>query len=260
MKQICAWAMIVALTACGTGPTFDSQPRLAEAVPEPAASDPDGMLHAIVTVDYQTDDTTLEIITGPLDFKGVPWASHDVEFRIWTDGYIQDVGFYDKYRISGMDLVPTSGATLQTYRLSDRGPFGGSFQIEVPQMQEGESRISFSVPIHLSPSRDNGLSAKDTVLTVDFVYQVFWAESPLVAYCARADQLLWQNTDTFSPESFISEGAGVLSPEQIAQFEQAVEDYNDEVTSNLHWDPSDFFDLIEEICDVEYPERWQAIS
>ena len=135
------------------------------------------------------------------------------------------------------------------------------FVIELDEMPEGEHSFTMAVPLHIEPrpEHENQFEPDDLTLQVVFTYEVFRAESELAVWCVRADQLLWNDSE-FSPESFAEEGQGILTPAQVAAFEEAAVAFNEEVETNLAWDPNQFFDLVEEICGVSYPERWIAYS
>jgi hypothetical protein len=115
---------------------------------------------------------------GDVEFGTDVWASHTVEFEIATDDWIQHVSLHDRYVIDGSELVPAAGAEDHEYMLSDEGPFGGAFDVDIGELAEGDHRVSLSVPLSLEPSPAVGdvLDPKDLNLTVDLVYHV-WTES-----------------------------------------------------------------------------------
>lgn len=220
----------------------------------------DAALRTTVEVDYLSVDTPLEFVPGALEYGLDPWASHDVELSIWTDDWVQRFAIYDRYTVDGGRLMPADGASLSELVVSDAGPFGAEFAVEVPGLDLGEHRFTLELHVHLEPAPAIGdaLEAEDRVVSVDFVYDVYWADSPLDEFCATADQLL-RGTNHFSPEAFIEAGAGVLSSDQMAGFEGAASYYHEEA-ERMHLDPNPIFDLVEDVCDVSYGERWEAFD
>lgn len=79
-------------------------------------------------------------------------------------------------------------------------------------------------------------------------------DSALVAFCEEADNLL-ASSDTFSAERFVTTADKTLDRDRAAEFVAAANRYDDEASAGS-WDPREFFDLTEEICDITYRERW----
>jgi hypothetical protein len=219
------------------------------------------VLRATVEVEYVSMDTTLGFVPGALEYGHQPWFSHPVEFSIWTDDWVQRVSLYDHYETDGSEFVAAQDAVLTEHLLSDEGASGGDIVFDVGLLNAGEHTFSLSIPVHLEPSPAVGdaLQPEDRMLTVDFVYDVYWAETPLDEFCARADQVLRANTVRFSPEAFLEAGSGVLTAAQLDSFEKA-SDYFEAEKRLGHTDPNPFFDLVEEICNVSYTDRWEAFS
>lgn len=196
---------------------------------------------------------------GELSYGAEPWISHQVAVDIGTDDSVQTFVIFDRYLVEDSELVPAPGAEEREYTLWDAG--SATFEVIVPgELEVGEHRVRLKLPVHLKASYPGATREDDgeTIQTVEFVYEVFRAESPLVTFCARADQLLWERSP-FTPQKFLEIGEGVLTPDQAARFEEAIRVYEEKAADQL-WDPNDFFDLIEEICDVKYEERWMAMA
>jgi hypothetical protein len=79
--------------------------------------------------------------------------------------------------MEGSELVPAPDAENHEFSLSDQGPFGGSFQVDVPELPEGDHPVSLSIPLSLEPSPAVGdaLEPRDMTLAIDLVYHV-WTE------------------------------------------------------------------------------------
>lgn len=135
------------------------------------------VLRVAATVDYGSEDSTLILRPGDVELGTELWASQTVEFEIATDDWIQHLSLHDKYEVDGSELVPASDAENQDYSLSDQGPFGGSFQVDIPELPEGDHPVSLSIPLSLEPSPAVGdaLEPRDTTLAVQLVYHV-WSE------------------------------------------------------------------------------------
>lgn len=218
-----------------------------------------GILGAVVTIE-PSDVELLKFRPGPIEVGGDPWLTHTVTVDVATDAYVQTVTLADRYVVDGSNLVPAPGSVETEHIISDETtPGETSFVVEGGQLSEGEHSYTLAVPVHFEPKPEHAdqFSPGDVTLEVVFSYDVFRAESVLAVWCVRADQLLWGDAD-FSPEAFAEEGEGILTPEQVAAFEQAAVEFNEEAETNLHQDPSRFFDLVEEICDVSYQERWEG--
>lgn len=138
----------------------------------------DVVLRAAVTVDYQSQDSTLVFRPGDLEFGSDVWATHPVEFEISTDDWIQHLSLYDRYVVEESELVPAQGASVHDYTLSDEGFFGGTFDVEVGELSEGNHRAELSVAISLEPPARHTdlLTPRDVTMTIDLVYHV-WTES-----------------------------------------------------------------------------------
>lgn len=136
------------------------------------------VLRVAATVDYVSEDSTLVFRPGDVEFGTEVWASQTVEFEIATDDWIQHLSLHDRYVVDGSELVPTPDSEKHEYSLSDQGPFGGSFQVEVPELSEGDHSVSLSIPLSLEPSPAVGdaLEPREMTLAIDLVYHV-WAES-----------------------------------------------------------------------------------
>jgi len=233
------------VAACGNGATAGQEAEL----------------RATVDVEYLDLEATLVLRPGELRYGSEPWISHQVAVDIGTDDFVQTFVIFDRYLVEGSELVPAPGAEKREYTLWDEDPGSATFEVMVPgELEVGEHRVRLELPVHLEASYPGATRDDDreTIQTVEFVYEVFRAESPLVTFCAQADQLLWE-IDPFSPQEFLEIGEGVLTPDQIARFEEAIRVYEEKAADQL-WDPNDFFDLIEEICDVKYKERWMAMA
>jgi hypothetical protein len=217
----------------------------------------DDPLRATVTIEYLSHDFTLEFKPGVLEFGSDPWARHEVAVQIATDGYIQHVTLHDQYLIDGGAIAQKSGSLPTEYVLSDERPTA-SFAIDVEPLSVGIHRVAMLVPIRLEPQPRNAGSVESDqiVMEIEFVYDVFIETSPLVTYCARADQLLTNSSMNFSPDHLIQQGADALGPEQISRLEAARGRFEATLAAQATIDPDEFFDLIEEFCDVSYPERW----
>ena len=232
------------LAACGGGATAGQK----------------GELRATVEVEYPGLPENLEFRPGEMQYGPDTWATHQVAIQSYYDGRIQTFSLFNRYRVRSGELVPAPGAERQEYRIFD-GREWGTFRVEILEAPPvGTLRARLAVPIHIEPFGPERASVteEDITLTVEFVYEVFWAETPLVAFCARADQLLWE-TSPFTPQKFIEVGEGVLTPDQVARFEEAIQVYK-ERAARLELNPNDFFDLVEEICDAKYNKRWIAMA
>lgn len=221
----------------------------------------EGELRATVEMEYLDIEPTLVFRPGELRYASNPWVIHEVVVDIGTDDFVQTFVIFDRYLVQDSELVPGSGAEKREFTLWDEGPMSATLEVVVPEeLPEGEHRVRLDIPVHLEASYPGATRADDreTIQTVEFVYEVFRAESPLVTFCARADQILWERSP-FTPQKFIDIGEDVLSPDQIVRFEEAIRIYEEKAANQL-FDPNDFFDLIEEICDVEYKERWMAMA
>jgi hypothetical protein len=94
------------------------------------------------------------------------------------------------------------------------------------------------------------------VLKIEFRSDFSVETSPLVTFCAQADQMLTESSLDFSPEVLIEQGVDALTPEQINRLESARERFEATLDDQATIDPNEFFDPIEEFCGVSYPERW----
>ena len=134
----------------------------------------------------------------------------------------------------------------------------GALEFDIQALSPGVHNFAMTIPVRLEPSpRDTGsVESSETVMEIEFVYDVFLETSPLVTYCARADQLLTEGSIEFSPDLLIEEAADALAAEQISRLESARERFESKLADQATIDPDEFFDLIEEFCELSYPERW----
>ncbi len=220
----------------------------------PGEGDP---LRATVSIEYLSHDFPLEFKPGAIEFGKDPWATHEVSVSIATDEYTQYVTLHDRYVIDGKTLAPAAEAVPTEYAIFDEST-GAGFDVDVGILSPGIHSFAMSVPIRLEPQPRNAGSVEpdEIVMEIEFVYDVFHETSPLVTYCARADQLLMKSSIEFSPDLLIEQGADSLAPEQISRLESARGRFESTLAAQATIDPHEFFDLIEEFCDVSYPERW----
>lgn len=211
-------------------------------------------------VEIESDGEWLRFHAGPIDFEGETW-SHQVEFELGTDDRLPTFTLSDTFLVDGEGIAPPPSATATVYELSDIESTVQSFDVIVEALPPGTHRFPIAIDVHLQPNPrfDYGYEPVDAVVDLDLVYEVFRVESELDYYCARADQLLWEDTFHFSPKAFMEEGEAALSRGQIASLEAAVSEYEETFEQTRgRLDPNPIFDLIEDFCDVEYPERWAA--
>lgn len=137
----------------------------------------DSVLRVAASVDYPSQEPTLMFWSGDVEFGTDVWASHTVKFEIATDEWIQHVSLHDLYVIEGSELVPAEGSEEHEYTLSDEGPFGGAFNVEIGELAEGDHPVSLSVPLSLEPQpRHTGAAeARELTLRIELVYHV-WTE------------------------------------------------------------------------------------
>lgn len=137
----------------------------------------DSVLRVAASVDYPSQEPTLTFWSGDVEFGTDVWATHTVEFEIATDEWIQHVTLHDLYVVDGSELVPAEGSEEHEYTLSDEGPFGGAFNVEVGELAEGDHPVSLSVPLSLEPQprHADAAEARDLRLAVELVYHV-WTE------------------------------------------------------------------------------------
>ncbi|MGF1618556.1 MAG: hypothetical protein ACFCU2_12235 [Acidimicrobiia bacterium] len=217
----------------------------------------DDSLRATAGIEYLSHDVTLEFKSGVLEFGSDPWARHEVSVAIATDDYIQYLTLFDLYVIDGKTIAPATKAVSTEFALSDENT-GISFAIDVQPLSPGIHNFEMSIPVRLEPQPRNAGSVEpdEIVMEIEFVYDVFLETSPLVTYCARADQLLTEGSIEFSPDLIIEAGADALGADQISRLESARGRFQATLDEQATIDPNEFFDLIEEFCDVNYPERW----
>lgn len=137
----------------------------------------DSVLRIAATVEFPSQESTLTFRPGDVQFGTSVWATHSVEFEIATDDWIQHVSLYDLYVIDGSELVPAAGSEEHEYTLSDEGPFGGAFNVDIGELAEGDHPMSLSVPLSLEPQprHADALEPRELTLAIEFVYHV-WTE------------------------------------------------------------------------------------
>lgn len=137
----------------------------------------ESVLRVAATVDHQPQESPLVFRPGEVEFGNDVWASHKVEFEISTDDWVQHLSLHDRYVIDGSELVPAGDAETREYTLSDQEPYGGSFEVDLPELPGGDHPVSLSIPLSLEPSPAVGdaLEPRDMTLTIDVVYHV-WTE------------------------------------------------------------------------------------
>lgn len=228
-----------------------------------AEHDSEKLLRALVTVQDSSTEQFLRFSPGPMRFDVESWAGHELEIELATDEVLPMFSLSEAYSINEDGQIrPSPTAGTDDYALSDVEVKTPSIRIDLQPLTEGRHVVALSIPVRLEPNPrfDHGIEAFDTVVQVDLIYEVFFADSELDFYCARADQLLWYDTFRFDASSFATEGTGILTNPQVASLEEAGERFEQLVQTNSEWNPDEIFDLIEDICDVTYDERWHAIS
>lgn len=217
----------------------------------------DDPIRAIVSIEHDSEDFTLEFKPGLLEFGSDPWAHHDVSVSIATDEYTQHLTLHDRYVIDGGTIAPAADAPTTEFALSDQSS-EATFAVDVQALSPGVHNFAMSIPVRLesSPRNAGSMDPEEIVVEIEFIYDVFLESSPLVTYCARADQLLTKGSIDFSPDVLVEEGAEALTPQQTSRMEAALESFDSKLADQATIDPNEFFDLIEEFCGVSYPERW----
>lgn len=214
-----------------------------------------GPLRATVAVDYLEGDPTIELRPERIVFGQDRWATHDVTFAIWTDDYVQHFSLHDSYVLEDGSLVPTDD-TDTDYVLSDDGPLEGSFTVHMGELSPGENRATLEFPVRLEikPEHRGQIEPREYTFRADLVYDVYRADSPMTIFCTEADHLLSSET-RFNTGDFLDAARRALDQEPFQRVEDAATRYEEGVTNGI-WNPNEFFDLTEELCDVTYDERW----